>query len=236
VGLPRVTTPEGALLADATSTEIAARGPLILVVPLGSIEQHGAHLPLGTDGLLAEELCARLAAERSDVVVTPVVPFGASGEHEGFAGTVSLGSDVLSSVLTEITRSARFSFRGVVFVSGHGGNAEAMARSGAVAEHEGDVVMMFLPRIDGADAHAGLTETSVVLAIDPRLVRNDEAMPGVTAPLSEIADALRSGGVLAVSPNGVLGDPTGATAVEGRRVVASLAAQLSTAVAARFDA
>ena len=79
---------------------------------------------------------------------------------------------------------------------------------------------MWHARLDDADAHAGSIETSVMLAIDPQRVRLDQAEPGNTAPLREILDDLRTGGVAAVSPNGVLGDPTDATPARGEEILA----------------
>jgi creatinine amidohydrolase len=206
----------------------------ILAVPVGSTEQHGPHLPLSTDSLVATALVEGLAASRHDVIAAPLVPVGASGEHDGFAGTLSVGTEVLASYCVELVRSSRGWARGVVFVSGHGGNAEAMARVGATCAYEGDRVVTFLPSVPGGDAHAGRTETSLVLALGGHLVRHNEAVPGTTTPLRELDEALRSRGVRAVSPNGVLGDPTGATRGEGRRICDLLAGDLRRAVSDAF--
>jgi mycofactocin system creatininase family protein len=204
-------------------------GGAILVVPLGSTEQHGPHLPLGTDTAVAVAVCDRLAARRGDVVVAPALPYGSSGEHAGFAGTLSIGQDALERVVVELVRSAD-AFAGVVLVSGHGGNAEPLARAVAVLRDEGRRAVAWSPRIPGGDAHAGRTETSLLLALDPAAVRLDRAEPGATAPLSELIDDLRAGGVAAVSANGVLGDPTGATAAEGEEILESLVADLERVV------
>jgi mycofactocin precursor peptide peptidase len=218
---------EAATLDARTWPEVAERGAdLVLAVPLGACEQHGPHLPLSTDTLVASALCGALAAHRADVAVAPEVGVGASGEHAGFAGTLSVGTDTLAAWLTELIRSTRGWARAVVIVSGHGGNADALVRVAATARLEGDDVVVFSPRLSGADAHAGRTETSLVLALAPQLVRHHEAVVGVTAPLSELVGALRAHGVAAVSSSGVLGDPTGATATEGSALLATLAADL----------
>jgi mycofactocin system creatininase family protein len=196
-----------------------------LIVPLGSTEQHGPHLPLGTDTAVAVAVCDRLAAHRADVVVAPALPYGSSGEHAGFPGTLSIGQDALEHLVVELVRSAD-AFRSVVLVSGHGGNAEPLARAVAVLQAEGRRVTCWSPRIPGGDAHAGRTETSLLLALDPAAVRLDRAEPGTTAPLSELIDELRSGGVAAVSANGVLGDPTGASAAEGEEILDALVTDL----------
>ncbi|MGH9093467.1 MAG: creatininase family protein, partial [Acidimicrobiales bacterium] len=110
------------------AAELAAAGA-VLAVPLGSTEQHGPHLPLAQDTELAVALCHRLAARRPDVVVAPPVPYGASGEHEGFAGTLSIGCRALELVVVELCRSATATFGTVVLVSAHGGNAEPVRRA-----------------------------------------------------------------------------------------------------------
>ena len=222
-------------LDQVTSHELARRGwGTLLVVPLGSTEQHGPHLPLGTDTMVASVLCDRLAQRRDDVLVAPPLGIGASGEHQEFIGTISIGTDVLAAVLTEVVRSARSSFRGVVVVSGHGGNAAALARASTTAMREGDDLLCFSPSIDGGDAHAGRSETSMLLALDPSLVRQDEVVIGTLTPLSEIANELRDGRLKEVSPTGILGDPTAASLGEGRALLDMLSNQLLDVVDSRF--
>lgn len=216
-------------LAGLTSPEIP--GPAVLAVPLGSCEQHGPHLPLDTDTRVAVHLATRLAQSRPDVVVAPALAYGASGEHAGFPGTLSIGSAALAHVIVELVRSAD-GFGGVVLVNGHGGNHEALAAAVTTLTREGRRVLCWSPRTGaGGDAHAGRTETSLLLALDPGAVRLDAAAPGNTAPLVDLLPDLRAGGVRAVSPNGVLGDPAGASAEEGRALLDALAAQLADAVA-----
>jgi mycofactocin system creatininase family protein len=218
------------LLGELTWTELDAerRRPL-LVVPCGSTEQHGPHLPLDTDTRIAVALAHRLAAAWP-AVVGPAVAFGASGEHQDFAGTVSIGSAALATALTELVRSVRGWSAGVVLLSAHGGNAEALGAVAGTAAAEGDRVLVWAVSVPGGDAHAGRTETSLLLALDPCAVRWAAAAPGVTAPVGELWPRLRRGGVRSVSENGVLGDPTGATADEGRRVLDDLCRRLVAAV------
>lgn len=222
-------------LADRAWTGVPAGA--LLAIPLGSCEQHGPHLPLSTDALIAHALAERLAAARPDVIVAPALAYGASGEHAGFAGTLSIGTEVLAQVLIELGRSAVGSaVAGVVFVNGHGGNADALALAGERLEREGLAVVIWSPTVPGGDAHAGRTETSLVLALAPHLVAMERAEAGDRRPLAVLWDALRRGGVAAVAPNGVLGDPAGASPAEGHRLLAALAAGLGEAVAARFGA
>jgi creatinine amidohydrolase len=194
---------------------------------VGSTEQHGPHLPLSTDTDVAVALAERLASARDDVLLAPALPFGSSGEHAPFAGTLSIGAHALELVIVELGRSAD-AFAGVVLVSGHGGNATPLRAAVATLTAEGRRVLLWAPRIRGGDAHAGRTETSLLLALRPDAV--GEPASGNTAPLAELLPALRTGGIDAVSPNGVLGDPAGATATEGEVMLEHLAADLAAAV------
>jgi creatinine amidohydrolase len=110
----------------------------------------------------------------------------------------------------------------VVFVNGHGGNVAALGAAVALLRAEGRDVAWSPCLVAGADAHAGHTETSVLLHLSPEDVWLEETVPGNSAPLAELMPALRSGGVAAVSPVGVLGDPTTATADEGARIFAEM--------------
>lgn len=203
------------MLADLTSPEVAARGDVVLAVPVGSTEQHGPHLPLSTDTDVAVALARRLARQRAGVLVAPPVPYGSSGEHDGFAGTLSIGAAATELVLVELGRSALpASFRRLLFVSAHGGNAGPVTAAVRRLRSEGRDVRAWSPRWDG-DAHAGRTETSVQLALSPDRVRAGLAAAGNAADVRTLLPALRAGGVRAVSANGVLGDPAGASAVEG---------------------
>jgi creatinine amidohydrolase len=221
-------------LSSMTSPEVSAAGARVLLVPVGSLEQHGPHLPLDTDTRIAAALAGALAEARTDVLVAPAIAIGSSGEHEGFAGTLSIGTDVLNLVLVELVRSNR-DFAHVVFVNGHGGNVEAMQRAAAQVVTEGHSVFAFSPSVPGGDAHAGRTETSLMLHLDPSVVRLDLASVGATEPLGELLPLMRTGGVRAVSPNGVLGDPTGASAEEGAELFAMLVADLASRLAGAVE-
>ncbi len=209
-------------LAAATSSQLSDISPSLLV-PLGSTEQHGPHLPLDTDTRIATAV-ARAALARLDGVVdgdwsvAPAIAYGASGEHQSFPGTVSIGTDALAAVLVEYGRSAACWAGRVVFVNGHGGNVGALAAAVRTLRAEGRDAGWCPCLAAGADAHAGHSETSVLLHISPGDVLADRWLTGNRAPLAELLPAMRRGGVAAVSPVGVLGDPTTATAAEGRRI------------------
>ena len=201
-------------LAEVAWTELGDR-PLVLV-PVGSTEQHGPHLPLNTDTLIATAV-ARELADLLDAYVAPAVSIGASGEHQGFPGVLSIGTPTLRLVLVELVRSLSLWAGRVVLVNGHGGNLEAVTLAVAQLKAEGHEVSWVPCTVEG-DAHAGYTETSILLHLAPGLVRPQRAQPGNTRPIAELLPALVAGGVRRVSPNGVLGDPTGATAAEGAQL------------------
>lgn len=207
-------------LATARWPELDGTEMSGVLVPVGSLEQHGPHLPLDTDTRIA---CA--VAERLDGggwFSAPPVAFGASGEHETFPGTVSIGSQVLHDVLVELGRSACRWAGKIMFVNGHGGNHGALCSAVALLRREGRDTAWAHCAVPGGDAHAGRTETSLLLALAPDTVRMDLAVPGNVEPLQELMPVMRSGSVRAVSESGVLGDPTGANAAEGARLLAGV--------------
>jgi creatinine amidohydrolase len=207
-------------LGERTWTEVE---PATVLVPVGSLEQHGPHLPLDTDARIAAAV-ARRAADPA-MLVAPPLAYGASGEHEGFAGTLSIGRDALRAVLVELGRSAGWASR-MVFVNGHGGNLPTVPEAVVQLRQEGREVAWSGCAVPGGDAHAGRTETSILLALDPSVVRLEAAEVGNTAELLALLPVLTKGGVRAASPNGVLGDPRGATAAEGEVLLATLVENL----------
>lgn len=218
-------------LATATWPEmtVADTAKRLLLVPLGSTEQHGPHLPFDTDTRIAVAVAEGLARRRPDVTIAPALPYGSSGEHAGFPGTLSIGQTATEHVVIELVRSAD-AFGGVVLVSGHGGNSEPLARAVERLGAEGRPVLQWSATVPGGDPHAGRTETSLLLAIAPDLVRLERAEPGNTAPLAELLPTLRADGVRAASPNGVLGDPAGASAEEGWALLDAMIDDLDTSI------
>jgi creatinine amidohydrolase len=214
-------------LARITWPEVR-RGSL-LVVPLGAVEQHGPHLPLTTDTDVASAAAGAAAGELDGALLAPALAYGASGEHEDFPGTISLGTEALTGLLLEYGRSAcRWAGR-VLLVNGHGGNLDALRAAGSRLREEGRDVAWFPCTVPGADPHAGRSETSLMLHVEPEGVRADRSVPGVTTPLPELLPRLRAEGVRAVSPTGVLGDPAGASAAEGAGQLQDLVARLAAA-------
>ncbi|WP_189321527.1 mycofactocin biosynthesis peptidyl-dipeptidase MftE [Streptomyces flaveus] len=218
-------------LADTSWPDIP--DDALVLVPLGSTEQHGPHLPLSTDTLIARAVARRAAGLLPGrVLVAPAIPYGASGEHAGFPGTVSIGHEALRHVLVETVRSLALWADRVAFVNGHGGNAETLRAAVVELRHQGHDVGWVGCEVPDGDAHAGFTETSVLLHLAPEHVLMRRAAPGDRRPLAALMPRLRAAGVRAVSPTGVLGDPTGACADQGRRILRELAADAASRLAA----
>ena len=144
-------------------------------------------------------------------MVGPTIPVSASGEHAGFAGTLSIGLEAMTMVVVELVRSADWA-AGVVLVNGHGGNHRAMTDAVATLTKEGRHALAWWPNGRSATTAARTISTwadrDVADAGDrPGLVRFELAEAGPDTTIDE----LRARGVRAVSPSGVLGDPNGAS-------------------------
>jgi mycofactocin system creatininase family protein len=167
-------------------------------------------------------------------MTAPAVPYGASGEHAAFAGTLLVNHVVLAEFLVELIRSARASFAGVVVVSGHGGNHEGLSLVSERCRADGDAVLVWPAAVPGGDAHAGRTETSLMLAIDPAAVRLELAQPGNTDPLAALMPRLRADRGATGSVQRCAGDPTGASAAEGESLLVAMTAALAEAIEVRW--
>lgn len=214
-------------LDGETSASIADGRAGVLAVPVGATEQHGPHLPLTTDTDLAVALAGALAAAHPGVAVAPPVAYGASGEHQGFAGTLSIGHEAARLLLVELGRSASASFPRLLFISTHGGNRPSVIEARDLLVAEGRDVRVWSPAWGSAtDSHAAHTETSLMLHLHRSRVQMALAPVGNTQPLGTLMPQLQRGGLLAVSPTGVLGDASGATPVDGRRIFEQAVADL----------
>jgi mycofactocin system creatininase family protein len=213
-------------------------GATTVVLPLGATEQHGPHLPLGTDTIRATALADRVAERLGPgFLVAPALPFGCSDEHSGFPGLLGLEAETLARIVLDVARRLTgWGIRRLVLLSAHGGNAEALALALTLLrqelpdlevqtnEHLETISQSVLEvaRQDGISAnalglHAGEGETSELLHLRPDLVCLDDSVPGFTGDIKAVLDELYEGGLRAVTKNGVLGDPTRAEASRGAR-------------------
>ena len=219
-----------------TTARLNTSPSIVLVLPLGSFEQHGPHLPLDTDTIIIDAVVAQ-ALETSTIdsdsfMVAPTIAISASDEHAGLRGTLSTGSAALADSVVAICRSASWT-QGICIVNGHGGNTDALASITSALTYENIRHSMWsLPSYEGADMHAGHTETSVMLHVAPAKVQTDLIAPGTVGDASSLLAQMRTSGVAGVSANGVLGNPTTATSEHGVAVMklysASLASHLAT--------
>ncbi len=212
-------------------TDIPHRSGILLLL-LGAWEQHGPHLPLHTDTLIVEAVVHNALALCPDIshrfVVAPTLAITASDEHAGFHGSLSTGTSPLVDSVVAICRSASWT-SGVCIVNGHGGNSDALRQIESALQFENITHNVWsLPAYEGGDMHAGHTETSVLLHIAPEMVDMSRAEQGATGTASDLIAAMREGGVAAVSPNGIIGDATTATAEHGVSVMSLYARSLAT--------
>ena len=206
-----------------------------VVIAFGATEQHGRHMPLATDALLGDHL-ARELAERLDAFIAPTLRVGCSKHHLSFPGTLSLTEETFAAVVRDLVASlAGAGFRRIVLVPTHGGNYQPLAaaveslpgeQAGLVAAIT-DLGLLFrvaelgerehgVPIPEGG-LHAGEWETSMLMASHPGSVRSDRAEAGFVGDLEEAMRRMFEGGTAAVAENGVVGDPTSASAENGRR-------------------
>lgn len=225
----------------AEAREALRKAPVGLL-PVGSTEQHGPHLPLGTDYLTAAEVAKR-ASTRGGWLVLPTVPVGVSEHHRQFWGTLWVKPEVLQDYVLGIARSvASHGLRRLVFVNGHGGNSaalDAVARTLRLEEIFSYVFSWWraIPEviaetIETGGSHAGEMETSAVLAFAPELVKPDrypEAVAGAAPEWGKRLHGVEVGfDARDFSPSGAVGDPTPATAEKGDRLLSAAAERLDT--------
>lgn len=232
---------------------LGERGDAIGLIPTGALEQHGPHLPLGTDFLVAGAL-ARVVADKLPVpvVVTPTLTAGLSDHHLAFPGTVSLSQEMFGGwIEAHITGLERIGIRQVAVFSGHGGNFAfigdlAASYAGPARVIAYDDLLGFVRVMDEAaraqgleapvtDVHAGALETSLGLArFDDGLVRDFAGVEGYTAAEEGWMERIWTDGLAALTSTGVLGDPAGATSEAGEAIFEALAAELAGWIAREF--
>jgi creatinine amidohydrolase len=223
------------------------------IIPMGSLEQHGPHLPLATDTIIAEYLSNRIAERCKTAIVLPPIEFGCSSEHASFPGTISLSPETLSSILLEIADSLMQSrLKRAFIINGHGGNRAnievALAKMKEsfpeihaysftvidVVKPKYNEIRKSAPRFLG---HADEIETSIMLAIDPELVDMSKAVreePSLPVPLSfeseDMAKISFAWNARELSKSGVVGDPQLATAESGRILLEYATEEISTTI------
>jgi creatinine amidohydrolase/Fe(II)-dependent formamide hydrolase-like protein len=235
-----VTTANSHLWAELTWHEAEQRLKEvdIALLPVGAIEQHGPHLTLDVDAFDSEYLAKRVAAACSDPkpLVLPVISYGVSYHHDEFKGTISISNNTLSRLVYDIGMSAaKNGINKLIIINGHGGNSAALNYAAQMINRKARIfvcvdtgetsdfdISEFIDTPN--DVHAGEIETSTSLAVRPHLVRMDKAKKFVPEFSSRYLNFTSKRGVSwyahteKISPTGVMGDPTKASAKKGKKI------------------
>jgi creatinine amidohydrolase/Fe(II)-dependent formamide hydrolase-like protein len=239
-------------LSRLTSPQVRQleKDPGVVVLPIGAVEQHGPHLPAGTDFLIADRIvqdALNLLARDAPVWSLPCMPYGKSTEHEGWPGTISLSAPTLMAFLQDVGRSLAVSgFRRLAFLNGHGGNAALLSMLARdIRAQSGLLVFTINPSYATAapfeipekerelGLHGGLVETSLMQALAPELVDMQAAKAEYPdLPPSESGNFFygrTSMGWLSKdwSASGLFGDPAGSSSEKGDALLAALARQVA---------
>lgn len=224
----------------------------IILIPVGALEQHGNQAPLGTDDIIAEAMVEYLGKALEEagepdfpMLVFPVIPVGLSTEHRNFCGSITLRPDTYYHLLYDICVSlAHHGFKKIAFLICHGGNAPIIQVLSRELRSELGISPFFLssgafghPDVQATvsegniwDFHGGEMETSMVMAVDEKLVKLETSEAGIPASF-EHNKALLPYGTVSIGwvsedwktkegkPIGIGGDPSGATAEKGRIIL-----------------
>jgi creatinine amidohydrolase len=210
-----------------------------VIIPVGSLEQHGAHLPLATDSIIAECI-ARTVAEKVGAFVMPVISYGVSFEHKPMFN-VSLRNSTLSAMICDTCTSlAEIPIRQIIILNGHNGNTGALQYisqdlHNKIPRYVNIHTIHYWQMMRSEFDHAGEVETSLILAIAPELVHMDRAMPNSKklskskAAYSSISNA--PGSFPKITGNGVWGDPRKATVTKGDNLINEITFNLAKTIA-----
>jgi creatinine amidohydrolase/Fe(II)-dependent formamide hydrolase-like protein len=210
----------------------------IALLPVGSLEQHGPHLPLDTDAFDALHLVKSVAEQCTDPkpLVFPLIPYGISYHHEDFAGTISISNETLANMVYEIGMSAaRSGIKKFIIINGHGGNTPSLKFAAQIINRDAHIFTCVdtgeTSDVDIAnicetpnDVHAGEIETSTSLANRPELVDMTKAKKSIPQFSSTFLNFSAKRSVEwftrteKISKTGVLGDPTKATVDKGKEI------------------
>jgi creatinine amidohydrolase len=223
-----------AAIAAWPEVETALKRGLLAVLPVGAVEQHGAHLPLLTDTVMASGVARRIT-EGLEALLLPAIAYGDAWTAEGWAGTLSISPATLQAIVEDIGRGLlRMGVRGLVTVNGHFGNREPIALAARTLSELGFPVMhLDYPRLEAFAAevcesepagpgfyHADEVETSMMLALAPESVRMEKAAPEY--PVFPETFGMEPMKLSTFNRSGVFGDPRPASAEKGERLVAGI--------------
>lgn len=214
---------------ELTADEIVSANPDLAILPVGSIEQHGPHLPVMTDYTIISAT-ARAVAEKTNGYLLPTLPISTCREHMGKKGSVWMEPPTFYNMITDIVMSLKTQgFKRVAILQGHGGifiltpiTRDLNAKNNPdLMVATIDLMAAYLPLLEEGklhskgEIHAGEVETSMMLYLAPETVHMDRAvdcLPTVARPM------LNYGSIFRASPTGVWGEPTYATADKGKMI------------------
>jgi len=228
---------------------------LRVILPIGSVEQHGPHLPLSTDSVIAEHIAARVASQ-VPCILFPTLQIGYSLEHVGFPGTVSFTSQTFSTMIAEIAENLFESgFRTLIAINGHGGNRAILDSSITSIKHaHPDLKLYSFTILDIARkrfreirksprrmiGHADEMETSMMLAIHPNLVQMSKAVteepnfpPSISLESEDLANVTYGWKTNEITKSGIIGNPNFATLETGRLLLDYVVQTISSIIGAR---
>lgn len=215
-----------------TFKEIENKKPRVAILPIGSFEQHGHHLPMTTDTLIATAISDEIS-KLSNILLLPPITITCSQEHNGFFGNAFITSKTLSNIITDIVDSLKFSdINALVLVNGHGGNY-VLKNIAQELNSVGENILLFptskhwkqallYANIETSlheDMHAGEIETSILLHLNPDYVREGEMVDELASDRS----FLHLLGMKGYTKSGVIGVPTLANKSKGKLLLESLA-------------
>ncbi|MCF2144349.1 MAG: creatininase family protein [Candidatus Heimdallarchaeota archaeon] len=207
-----------------------------IIIAVGSIEQHGKHLPTKTDSLIGEEVVREVVKKLGNALQGPTIRLGCSKHHLGFPGTITLETETFKAVIRDYVMSlSKHNFKNVVFLPSHGGNFQPLKESIAELQPQYPNLKLraytdlygFIELLNGfsieegvsaeeAGAHSGENETSIVLALAEELVKKEKFDCGFVGTFGpKEGEIVMTQGIKALSPNGVLGDPRKASVEKG---------------------
>ncbi|NHJ39204.1 MAG: creatininase family protein [Asgard group archaeon] len=219
-----------------------------IIIAVGSIEQHGPHLPTITDTLIGDVIAHEIALKMGKTLQGPTISIGCSDHHLSFPGTISLKKETLKSIIIDYTNSLiRHGFKNIIYFPSHGGNFEIVAEAISILQNENPEINIFGytdfygfidiihkcsiesgKTAEESGAHAGENETSLILAIREDLVNKRRYSPGFTGLFGEKeGEIVISKGMKALTENGILGDPRRASIKNGRTYLSKIVDHLS---------
>ncbi|MCW4019998.1 MAG: creatininase family protein [Candidatus Bathyarchaeota archaeon] len=205
------------LTVENTSKEIDDSGVDTAILPIGAIEQHGPHLPLGTDWIVVQEVAKKVAEKMGDCYLLPAMPYGNSQEHMGFSGTVTLRPSTLANVIRDVVLSLKLhGVKKIIVISGHGGNWIIKPTIRELNLEYPDLKIIHGGPMGKrpADMHAGESETSSVLYLNEELVKKDKIVDSSPDATQEYLDYV---GMKGVSKHGNWGRASQASKEKGEQ-------------------